>query len=607
MFMIYANGKLIYQPGGSEKLQLVSPKLTVEIGKAGSLDFSVPPTHLYYQDFQQLRSVLTVKMDSEEIFRGRVLSNKRTFTNMREIYGEGNLAYLVDSVQKATKYSGTTGALFRQIIAAHNTMIKDPEKQFTVGTISPEFENVSIVLIGKSKDSSSSDQMEELETSSFNYKQIALDSIADEWQTTFDYIETCLIDYVGGYLRTRRDEATGINYIDWLKDYFSTSSQRIEFGKNILDLTEEVNAEEVFSVLIPLGDENLTIADVNGGSIELVNQDALERYGRIVKTNVFDSVTDAHTLLENGRRYLEANAKIHTTITVTAVDLHLLNPNIQSISLGDRVYILSPAHNIDNRELTCTKIEYDLANPANNVYTFGDEQQTLTERYRKDKQKRSSGGSSAAAATAEQVDENQTDFYKAWVEVQDDKGHIDLGTLFKRVHGGNTELAGGTLITLDSNPEHSAIDIWADHSQWEQDREKLKYMAGINLDTTDTSASVNIYAMDKITQKTARFLQSVRYNETTGKAEAITQLQSDVFNIDSKVTNINGILNAITINTQTMFVKRNVVANSITGTYITGATLWMSFDDAGMGKVNTHKHQVIIDGKSYMTSVPIKS
>ena len=57
MFMIYADNKLIYQPS-SEKLQLLSPKLTLEIGKAGSLDFGVPPTHTYYNNFQQLKSVL---------------------------------------------------------------------------------------------------------------------------------------------------------------------------------------------------------------------------------------------------------------------------------------------------------------------------------------------------------------------------------------------------------------------------------------------------------------------------------------------------------------------------------------------------------------------
>ena len=600
MYMIYADDRLIYQPG-NENLQLVSPKLTVEIGKAGSLDFGVPPLNVRYNDLQQLKSTLVVKSDNDEIFRGRVMSSKRNFSNMREIYGEGDLAYLVDSVQKAKKFNGKAGPLFRSIIAAHNKMIKDPEKQFTVRTIDSDFENVSVVLIGKSEDSSSSDQMEELETSSFNYKQIALDSIADEWQTTFDYIESVLIDYLGGYLRTEHDESTGITYIDWLKDYFSTTSQTIEFGKNILDLTEERNAEEVFSVLIPLGDENLTISSVNGGSVELVDNDMVEKYGRIIKTNVFDGVNNASTLLQNAKRYLKSNAKDKTTITITAVDLHILNPFVDSINLGDRAHIKSPVHSINDMELTCTKIEYDLTNPANTVYTFGDPDQTLTERYRKDKQKRSYGGSSAAAAVAQQVDENQTDFYKAWVNVENDKGHIDLGTLFKRVYGDETQIAGGTLISMDSDPDHSAIDIWADHARFENDRAFLKSKVGINLDAGANAASVNIYAMDAITGKTAKFLQSVQYDESTGKAKAITTLQSDVANINASVTNINGLLNAIEIATNKLTVKKTLY----TGT-VYASSLYVYDGEGHYVNFINHKHQTYISdlSHSYASGIP---
>lgn len=48
----------------------------------------------------------------------------------------------------------------------------------------------------------------------------------------------------------------------------------------MLDLTEEISAEDVFTVLIPLGDENLTIESVNNGRDELVDEAAVQRYGR---------------------------------------------------------------------------------------------------------------------------------------------------------------------------------------------------------------------------------------------------------------------------------------------------------------------------------------
>ena len=116
MYHIFADNNLIYQPE-NPKLRLISPKLTVEMGKAGSLEFSMPPTHEQYGNLQQLKTLLTVYSDNEELFRGRVFSNKRNFNNVRDIYGEGNLSYLVDSVQMGEKYTGKSHDLFKKIIA----------------------------------------------------------------------------------------------------------------------------------------------------------------------------------------------------------------------------------------------------------------------------------------------------------------------------------------------------------------------------------------------------------------------------------------------------------------------------------------------------------
>ena len=102
MFYIYSDNKLIYQPMDDNYLVL-QPKLTVEIGKAGSLQFQVPPTHPLYNQLDRLRTYTSVQLDEGEIFRGRILSNERAFNNIRTVYCEGDLAYLVDSVQKGEK------------------------------------------------------------------------------------------------------------------------------------------------------------------------------------------------------------------------------------------------------------------------------------------------------------------------------------------------------------------------------------------------------------------------------------------------------------------------------------------------------------------------
>ena len=445
MFYIYANGKSIFQPT-DEELVLFSPKLTLEMGKAGSLQFQIPPSNRYYNSLPQLTTIVTVEMDDVEIFRGRVLTNSRNFNNVRTVYCEGDLAYLVDSVQKAEKYDGKAHALFRKIIKAHNARVENA-KRFTVGEITVEDRDV--LLTGESED------IQDAETGKFDYKQIAINSIADEWQNTFDFIQECLINYTGGYLRTRR--VGGTTYIDLLADYGSTSIQEIEFGKNLLDLTDEVSAEDVFTVLIPLGDENLTIKSVNNGSDELVDSDAVARYGRIVKTHVFDSVNNPSTLLENGRRYLSSHVNVPFTLTVKAIDMHLVDPNASPIYVGDKVHVNSLPHDLTD-QLTCTKIEYDIENPQNNAYTFGTPKQSLTERYRKDKSKSESRGSRGGAGGAggagdaadEAAQENLDEFFDAWINVDKEAAHIDLGTLYKKFNEGKETLESYCGISLDA-------------------------------------------------------------------------------------------------------------------------------------------------------------
>ena len=448
MFYIYANGKSIYQPMDKE-LVLFSPKLTLEIGKAGSLTFQIPQSNKYYNSLSQLTTIVTVEMDDTEIFRGRVLTNNRNFNNIRTIYCEGDLAYLVDSVQKAEKYDGGAHALFRKIIAAHNARV-EAGKRFTVGNITVE--NRNVLLTGDSE------EIENAETGEFDYRQIAINSIVDEWQNTFDFIESCLISYTGGYLRTRRVGNT--TYIDLLKDYGTTSTQEIEFGKNMLDLSEEVSPEELFTVLIPLGDENLTIESVNNGSDELVDYEASRLYGRIVRTHVFDSVTDPNTLLENGRRYLNSKANVPVTLTVKAVDMHLVDSNARPIYIGDKVYVNSAPHGMAD-QLTCTKIEYDMENPANNTYTFGNPIQTLTQRYRKDKIDQDSeeshggggggaGGGAAGQAADAEAKKQLDEFFDAWINVDPDAAHIDLGTLYKKFKDGVEILESYCGISIDA-------------------------------------------------------------------------------------------------------------------------------------------------------------
>lgn len=528
MFYIYADGKSIFQPMDNS-LSLFAPKLTLEMGKAGALSFQIPPSNRYYNALPQLTTIISVELDDVEIFRGRVLTNNRNFNNVRTVYCEGDLAYLVDTVQKAERYNGKTHDLFRKIIEAHNKRA-GADKQFLVGDIT--IENRDVVLSGKS------DEVQDEETGKFDYKQIAINSIADEWQNSFDFIQNCLIDYTGGYLRTRRQN--GKTYIDLLLDYGNTATQDIEFGKNMLDLTEEVSAEDVFTVLIPLGDENLTIESVNNGSDELVDATAVERYGRIVKTHVFDSVNTPETLLENGRRFLASNVNVPVTLTVKAVDMHLVDPNASPIYVGDKVHVISAAHGMAD-ELVCTKIEYDLENPANNTYTFGTPKQSLTERYRKDKAKQDAeqtrggggGGGGAGEAASEEAKKTLDEFFDAWINVDKEAAHIDLGTLYKKFKDSVEILESSCGISMDAPTGN--INIKTLRQEFDDMGTKLaEQSAYIDLLNNDLGARISLVASQH--QELAD-LEAGHYAEMTVSAN---DQESKIAANTESIRNLNG-------------------------------------------------------------------
>lgn len=360
MYTIYADGELLYAPYLShEGYGVISPRLTVELNKAGSLEYTLPPNNVMYDSVSKLKSIITVFNNDEEIFRGRVLDDEKDFFKQKKTYCEGELAFLLDSKQRPYSYSGTKADLFRQYISNHNARV-DSYKRFTVG-------NITI--------STADDEIKCNNT---------------EYNTTIDEITNNLLDYEGGYLKTRGSGST--RYIDYLSKSGNTISQTIEFGVNLLDITEYISAENIFTVLIPLGktlyDDNnnvtgkLTIESVNDGKDYIENETAIALFGRIENSYEWSDVEDPSKLKSLGESLLEANIEMSVSLDIKAIDLNLLNVNVAKIHVGDWVRVISLPHGL-NKEFQCTKIVYDLVSPDNTEYIFGSTYTSLTEQQSK--------------------------------------------------------------------------------------------------------------------------------------------------------------------------------------------------------------------------------
>lgn len=338
MYTIYADDALLYSPG-DEELSVLSPVLETSCNAAGTLTFVLLPAHPLYDKLQKLKTRIRVMQDDEIIWRGRVLETESDFYRQKTVTCEGELTYLVDSVlhpYKLADYDGTAAGLFRLYLTRHNEAVSEAQ-QFQIGNV--DIETLSSV-----------------ENTGYG--------------NTWDEISDNLIDIHGGFLRIRHED--GARYLDWTKASGTSCGQVIRFGENLLDLSEYVSASEVVTCLIPYAgqsDSQITISSVNGGKDYIEDAAGIALYGRIWGVTEFDT-KDAAKLLEMAKENLQKRLKETITITISAVNLHLLDVNAESFHVGDKVRVISPPHGID-AEYTCTAISLDLVNPDQSEYTFG--------------------------------------------------------------------------------------------------------------------------------------------------------------------------------------------------------------------------------------------
>jgi|GEM_PF-1693752 len=207
------------------------------------------------------------------------------------------------------------------------------------------------------------------------------------YETTLTCINEKLVKKLGGHIRIRK--VNGIRYIDYLADYPETSDQIIEFGKNLLDYSDNTTTGDIATAIIPLGakleestiealEERLTIASVNNGCDFVYNQKAVDLYGWIFKTVEFDDVHVAENLLKKGQEYLNEVQYENMTLDVSAVDLHDLDVDIDKINILNYVRVRSEPHGLDQL-FPVTEMEIALDAPESNRLKLGqDKVKTMT-------------------------------------------------------------------------------------------------------------------------------------------------------------------------------------------------------------------------------------
>lgn len=373
MYQITYDHYILYDPRfatAEDKLMITEPDVYLAVGKAGEMSFVLQPDHPYLDRLQRMQGVVSLLDDGVPVYRGRITKDNATYYGSRKITTEGLMACLNDSVippfsfpgdveedkeyQTAAASGNVVDYFFRWILARHNAQVSEAQQ------IKPGVCTV---------------------TDSNNY--IARSST--EYLPTMEVLTTRLPkSALGGHLLIRY-EADG-NYLDYYADLPLTNTQQVEYAANLLDIVSERDGTEIYTSILPVGKDGLTIADIADGDLtdDLVkdgltvySRSGVAAYGRINRYVRWDDVTVVANLLAKAKASVSsAGLATQESITVQAVDLGWQD-SVQHFRVGRMTLLVSTPHGY-NAAYALMELQPDILSPGNTRITLGATRQTYT-------------------------------------------------------------------------------------------------------------------------------------------------------------------------------------------------------------------------------------
>lgn len=342
----------------NNKANRISGTIKQGINTINSFTFTIYPSNKGYNLINPLSTlvkVLNTKTNKYE-FIGRVLSP----SNIMESNGlvsktficESELAYLLDTYQSYEEiHNVTVKGYLERLIRVHNANT-DSNKQFVVGNVNVVDNNDSL------------------------YRYVAYDS-------TKKNIDDDLISKLGGELQIRYEN--GIRYLDYLQEIGKVCTTEIRLGKNLQDITQDIDINGYCNRLVVLGaklkttdsegnevdtENRLTIESVNNGIGYIDDEESIAKYGIIQGQVIYDDVTDAKNLFTKGQKYL-LNQRILISNKVNALDLSLIGIDIDSFEVGNYYPLIHEILNI-NDTVRIVEKSISIDSPHTSTITLGD-------------------------------------------------------------------------------------------------------------------------------------------------------------------------------------------------------------------------------------------
>lgn len=295
--------------------------------------------NLRFDDFDVRKSMIQVLQNGKEIFYGEVREVTKNFDFTKHIYAVGELAFFFDSIQPQKVYKCTPREMFVQMIQIHNSQV-EPRKRFEIGEVSVTDPNNYVYHFTNRED-------------------------------TLTALREKLCKTLNGYLKITK--SNGKRYINLvpLERYGVTSTQKIEFGENLIDFVANETSVNIATSIIPLGamleenertaravtglDEYVTIvgtkADAYHKNINddfLINDEAVSRFGNVRVTKTWNDVHDPDILKDKALKWLKEVQYSELILDLSAFDLNLMDVNIDSYNLGDKAIVWALPFGMEN-------------------------------------------------------------------------------------------------------------------------------------------------------------------------------------------------------------------------------------------------------------------
>lgn len=373
MYQLKYKSYILYDPRlatPEDKLIIRDPKVRLAVDQAGGMSFSLQPDHPYLDKLRRMNGVVELLDDATPIYRGRITRDTVDLYGTHTVETEGLMTCLNDSVirpfaypddfvedaeyQEAAASGNVVDYLFRWFLIQHNAQVST-EQQLKPGTCTVTDPN--------------------------NY----ITRSSSDYQTTMEAVKSKLFgSSLGGHLLIRY-EADG-NYLDYYADLPLTNTQRVEYAANLLDIVSERDGTEIYTSILPVGKDGLTIANIADGDLtdDLVkdgltvySRSGVAAYGRINRYVRWDDVTVVANLLAKAKASVSsAGLATQESITVQAVDLGWQD-SVQHFRVGRMTLLVSTPHGY-NAAYALMELQPDILSPGNTRITLGATRQTYT-------------------------------------------------------------------------------------------------------------------------------------------------------------------------------------------------------------------------------------